>query len=136
MKLKQFLKGVFVLCVVSLCLPWFTYNAKLMGYRLGLTFVKWYALPLVLIGSYLFREKKSEIGALMAEISVIANLVISVVLFGRWQELCNIVSGFQWTDGFHTAQPGFWIAAGLMMILFAAFQVQFCKWQVSDRRSE
>ena len=57
MKLKKFLRILFLLCVFALCLPWFTYNAKVMGYRWGILFAKWYALPFVLIGIYLFKEK-------------------------------------------------------------------------------
>ena len=136
MKLKKFLRILFLLCVFSLCLPWFTYNAKVMGYRWGVLFAKWYALPFVLIGIYLFKEKKSEIAALLAEISAIANLAISVVLFGRWQELCNIAAGFRWGDGFRTAQAGFWAAAGLMLVFFVAFQVEFCKFPVDEKKIE
>ena len=136
MKLKKFLRILFLLCVFSLCLPWFTYNAKMMGYRWGILFAKWYALPFVLIGIYLFKEKKSEIAALLAEISAIANLAISVVLFGRWQELCNIAAGFRWGDGFRTAQAGFWAAVGLMLVFFVAFQVEFCKFPVDEKKIE
>lgn len=136
MKRKTFLRVSFVLSVLSLCLPWFTYNARVMGYRYGIAFVKWYAVPFVFIGIHLFSEKISEVTALLAEVSVTANLVVSVWLFGRWQEICNIAAGFQWTDGFRTAQAGFWIAAGLMLILFFAFQVEFCRLRIGDSGTE
>ena len=127
MKNKRLLKVVFMLCVASLCLPWFTYNEKVMGYRWGLMFVKWYVLPFALAGIYIFGEKKSDLKMLLAEISVALNLAVTVVLFGRWQELCNIAAGFRWIDGFRTAQPGFWIASFLMAILFVVFQIEFCQ---------
>ena len=128
MKNKSLLRFIFILCVASLCLPWFTYNEKVMGYRWGLMFTKWYALPFALAGIYVFGEKKSELAMFLAEISAVAIIAVTVVLFGRWQELCNIAAGFRWTDGFRTAQPGFWIAAGLMAVLFALLQVEFCRW--------
>ena len=127
MKVKRFLRVIFFLCVASLCLPWFTYNARVMGYRWGLMFAKWYALPFALVGIHLFGKKKGELTAVLGEIAVLANLVISAVVFGRWHEFCNIAAGFRWLDGFRTAQPGFWIAAILMVMLFAAFQVEFCR---------
>ena len=127
MKNKRLLKVVFMLCVASLCLPWFTYNEKVMGYRWGLMFAKWYVLPFALAGIYIFGEKKSDLKMLLAEISVAVNIAVTVVLFGRWQELCNIAAGFRWIDGFRTAQPGFWIAAFLMAVLFVVFQIEFCQ---------
>ena len=136
MRLKRFLKVILLLCVASLCLPWFTYNAKVMGYRWGLMFAKWYVLPLALVGIHLFGKKKGELTAVLAEIAVTANLAITAMVFGRWQELCNIAAGFRWLDGFRTAQPGFWIAAVLMVILFAAFQVEFCWRSEEDRPAD
>lgn len=135
MKNKRFLKVIFMLCAASLCLPWFTYNANVMGYRWGLMFAGWYALPFILIGFHLFGKRANELTAILAEVSVTVNLAITATVFGRWQEYCNIAPGFRWLDGFRTAQPGFWVAVAMMVILFVAFQFEFCRWQAVEEAS-
>ncbi len=127
MKNKGLLKALFLLAVASFLLPWFTYNARMMGYCWGFFFIKWFALPMGLTGIYLFILPERKAAAFLAELSVAANLILCLIAFGRWQEVANIAGGFHWSDGFRTAQPGFWIAAGLLLALFAVFQYEFCK---------
>lgn len=124
MEQKKNSVGLYVLCVFSLLLPWFTYNPDVMGYCRGYAFLKWFLVPMVVIGIYLLSMKKSKAHFLLCECSLVTNLAVLVVALGRWQETCNIQSGFHWEDGFRTALPTYWISAALFLILFVVFQVE------------
>ena len=45
MKASKYLKLMFVLTLLTLCLPWFTYNVKVMGYRYGFVFFEMVFAP-------------------------------------------------------------------------------------------
>lgn len=116
-------KALYFLSVVSLFLPWFSYNPKMTGYCWGFHFWNLFLIPMVLTGLYYFRFNHSKIMFLLCQLSLAANLMILVAAFGKWQDLFNIQSGFHWADGFRTARPGFWIAAVIFTIQFVVFQV-------------
>lgn len=122
-----FIRIFFIVCTLSLFLPWFTYNASIMGYRFGFTFIKLFAIPLLVIGVYLFVPKANKTLLVAAEFGAAANLAVLVAAFGLWQEICNIKGGFQLLDGLHTALPGFWISALLFSLFFLLFQGEFWK---------
>ncbi len=122
-----FLRIFFIVCTFSLFLPWFTYHAPVMGYRFGFTFIQLFAIPLLVIGVYLFMPKKNNALLVAAEFSVTANLAVLVAVLGLWQEICNIKRGFQLLDGLHTALPGFWFSALLFILFFLIFQGEFWK---------
>lgn len=117
MKRKKLLYGLFVLFVLSIFLPWFTFNAKMMGYCWGYSFLKWLVVPVVIILLYLFQER-SKMFAILSELSLVSILMTYVVAFGRWQEVFHIVPGFQWDEGFYTATAGYWIPV-LLFIVFS-----------------
>lgn len=127
MKEKKALKIIFILSVISLFLPWFTFNAKVMGYCWGWQFLSWFVIPVVIIAAYLFASKKSMILQVLAEVGTFVNLVSLVIAFGKWEEKKNINTGFQWNDGLHTAQIGFWISAVLFLTFFVLFQYDLFK---------
>lgn len=118
MKRKMLFYGSFILFVLSIFLPWFTFNAKMMGYCWGYQFLKWLIVPLLIIVIYLFQEQ-SKMFAVLSELSLIAILATYVIAFGRWQETCNIAPGFQWDEGFYTATAGYWIS----VLMFLSFSV-------------
>lgn len=122
MNQKIHLTAIYILSVLSIFLPWFTYNPDVMGYCWGFQFLKWMILPLLIIGVFLFRIQSGKLLFFLAEMSIIAILAIFVMALGRWQEICNIIEGFQWKDGLHTALPTFWISAGLFLLFFILLQ--------------
>lgn len=131
MKRKIITFGSFILLVLSVFLPWFTFNAKMMGYCWGFQFLKWLAVPLVVITVYLFQEK-SKMYAVLCEVSLIAIAAAYVVAFGRWQEVCNIAPGFQWNEGLYTATAGYWVSVLLFMVFSAVIQFSIWKRNKSD----
>lgn len=122
MNRKRVLKTLYILAVLSVFMPWFTYNPDVMGYCWGYAFLGRLLIPLAVIGVYLFC-KRSNLMILLSELSLVVSLAVLVVAFGRWQEVCNIQAGFRWADGFKTSQIGYWISLGLYATMFSWFQI-------------
>lgn len=127
MKATKRLKALFVLTLLTLCLPWFTYNAGVMGYRYGFAFLKWFLPPVVVLAICMFWPKRSNIVIVFGELAQTANFVALVCALGMWQQVCNIKSGFHWLEGIRTAQPGYWVAFGFFVIFFVCFQIELIK---------
>ncbi len=136
MKNQRFLKVLFALSAASLLLPWFTYNARVMGYCWGFSFAKGFALPMALIGIALFAMPESRGAAIAGELAAVVNLILCVLAFGRWQEFANITAGFRWAEGLRTAQPGFWVASGCFFLLFVGFSCEFAKRLISPAANQ
>lgn len=112
----------YIVFAVSLFLPWFTYNPKVMGYCWGTQYLLYFLIPMVFVGIYVFCEKQNIFRILLGEFGVIMCLLLLLVVLGTWQEGRNIVAGFRWRDGLRTAQPGFWLSAGCCALMFALMQ--------------
>lgn len=122
MKRKPVLIVSFLLFLFSAFLPWFTYNPKVMGYCWGFQFFYFWLIPVIIIGIYVFWKSTAAMFVL-SELSLIAVLGTYIFAFGRWQEFCNIISGFQWKDGLHTATVGYWLSLGLFLLLVVLLQI-------------
>lgn len=127
MKEKRLIKILFLLSVGSLALPWFTYNADVMGYCWGFYFLDLFFAPLIIIAVYLFAAVRNKPFLIITELCVIADLAIVITALARWQEVCNIIYGFHWKDGLYTALPSYWIAVALFLLFFIAFQYDLWK---------
>ena len=123
MKIRIVTSTLFVLLILSIFTPWFTYNATMMGYCWGFHFLKWLFLPLFLIGLFLFINRFRPLLWVLAEISLLATIPIYIRAFGRWQEVFHIITGDQWADGFHTAQPGYWFSVFMLLIFLIVFHL-------------
>lgn len=124
MKASKHLKVLFVLTIVTLCLPWFTYNANVMGYRFGFSFTKWFLVPTVLMAACVFWPRRSTGIMILGELAHLGNFASLILALGLWQQVCNIKAGFHWIEGIRTAQPGYWVAVGFFVLFFACFQVE------------
>ena len=129
MKASKYLKILFVLGLLTLCLPWFTYNAKVMGYRYGFAFWKWFAMPNIVLVFCLFWPERKLPVIVLGEIGCIANFAVLVCALGLWQQVCNIKPGFRWLEGVRTALPGYWIALSFFILFFFCFQIELIKGQ-------
>ena len=123
MKRKSALIVSYMLFLLSAFLPWFTYNPKVMGYCWGFQFYYFWLVPVIIIGIYVFWKSTATMFAL-CELSLIAILGSYVFAFGRWQDMCNIISGFQWKDGLHTATVGYWTSLGLFVLMAILLQLR------------
>ena len=130
------LKLVYLLSVLSLCLPWFTFNAKIMGYRFGFVFWAWFVQYIVVVGAVLFTQGMytGKLALWAAEVSAFLNLGALVDVAGRWMEVCNIKGGFHLREGISAAQPGYWVSAVLFVLFFLLFQYHLWKTLRERRR--
>ena len=127
MNASKHLKVLFALTLLTLCLPWFTYNAKVMGYCHGYAFMKWFIVPLALVGLCVFYPRRKTLLILLAEAGQLASFFDFAFAFGYWQQVCNIRAGAQWLEGFHTVQPGYWVSVCFFVLFFVSFQIELMK---------
>ena len=127
MKASKCLKSLFILALLTLALPWFTYNAGVMGYRYGFVFLKWFFVPIAALAICLFWPKRKQIVIILGEIAHWGNFTALFCSLGLWQQVCNIKSGFHLMEGVRTAQPGYWVAVGFFVIFFICFQIELIK---------
>ena len=119
--LYRVLKILYVVCACTLFLPWFTYDSKMMGYCWGWQFLVWFLPSMAVIGLYLFMFRQHELMQHLSLLGGFVNLILLVIIFGRWQSACNIKGGINWMDGFVTATPMFWLTALAFGLLFGGF---------------
>lgn len=115
------LKGLYVLSLLSLLFPWFTYNPSVMGYCWGWQFFSLFLIPMTVIAAYLFRFTGNRFLRILSQVCTLGNLASMVIALGSWQAACNIRGGFHWADGFRTAQPTFWLSAWLQLAFCILF---------------
>ena len=127
MKASKHLKVLFILTIVTLCLPWFTYNANVMGYRFGFSFIKWFLMPTVLMAVCVFWPGRSTGIMILGELAHLGYFASMFLVLGLWQQVCNIKAGFHWIEGIRTAQPGYWVAMGYFAVFFVCFQKELLK---------
>jgi len=113
---------LFCLGVISLLFPWFTYNAKVMGYCHGYAFFRWLVIPLGVCAISIFGSSRLS-GSFLSEAAVLCCCIMILLAPGRWQEISNIRAGFHWAEGLRTAVITYWLSLGLFgslaMSLFA-----------------
>ena len=68
MKKLSFDKTLFYLACGCVFLPWFTWDAQMMGYCWGFDFILELAVPLFVIALYLYSESESKLLVLITEI--------------------------------------------------------------------
>lgn len=122
MKRKNVLIVSFILFLLSVFLPWFTFNPKVMGYRWGFLFLPYMIVPIAVIAMSAFVKRRKPF-IVLSELSLLSVLSVYVMSFGRWQEYCNIATGFRWSDGFYTATVGYWLSLGLFLVFALLYQV-------------
>lgn len=130
MKEKGHVLGSFLLFVLTVFLPWFTFDAKIMGYCWGWHFFKYLAVPIIVIAIYLL-QGKGKMFMVLAELASAIILAVYVIAFGRWQEYFHIAPGFQWMEGFYTATAGYGLSLSMFLLFSVLLQIQvFCKKKV------
>ena len=131
MNTRKYLKVLYLLMVLTFFLPWFTYNSRVMGYRFGFVFWKWFTVPLVILALCLFRPGGNRVMIVLAELAQIGYLAALICALGFWQQVCNIKSGFHLLEGLKTAQAGYWIAVVSFAVQFVSYQIELIKGTVN-----
>lgn len=122
MKRKITIWAVYIGAVLSVFLPWFSYNPTVMGYCWGYSFVKWFAVPMIVFAITMAVKRRNKVIVTLSELSLVTNLFILIYAFGGWQEVHNIGGTFNLAEGFITATPYFWLSVVLYLSLFWLFQ--------------
>ena len=118
MKEKTIARVLYILMLICVMTPWFTYNPKMMGYCWGWQFLLWMAVPMIGTGIAVFQKEQRVTFWIPALVCQLANLIILALAFGSWQQVCNIRAGFQWQDGLETATAGYWAAVCVFLLFF------------------
>lgn len=114
-------RGLFVLCVACLLLPWFTYGPEMSPCR-GVAFLVELFAPMAVAALFLFRERGHRAWAMLCEVGALASLAIVISAIGRWQEIWNIKGGLDWAGGVYTATAWYWLSLGLYLALTVVIQ--------------
>lgn len=116
MDIRKAAKMLYILSAASLVLPWFTYNADIMGYCFGSEFYVFFIIPMLMVWYMLYGNGPGWLGLL----GVLMNLTVLVYALGGWMRLHNITSVYMLKEGIHTAVSGFWVSCILFISLLAA----------------
>ena len=107
--------GSCVLALMGLCLPWFTFNAKVTGYYWGLHVLPFILFQGIYIAVYL-RGKRPRLGAgILCELCLLSLPVAYIYKFLTWH-IPNITGEISLTTSLHTATVGYWMALVLVLI--------------------
>ncbi len=119
---KSFDKILFYLACACVFLPWFTWNAKVMGCCWGFDFILALAPPLFVIAFYLYTRPRSKWLIALTELCAVLPIVTAILAVGYWQELRLMSSG--WKFSLKPVLPGWWAALVRLVRLFLAVQVK------------
>ncbi len=117
----------YILFALSLCLPWFTFNPKVMGYCHGYAFLRYLLVPMGVLALCLVCRGQRGLRILLSELSLAAILGTVIGALGAWQEVGNIKEGFDWATGLRTAVPTYWLSVILTMVLAVMTQLALFK---------
>ena len=118
-------KLLFVISVLLVCLPWFTYSSDIMGYSYGFYYIDYFLIPLVIIALDIFGVVKKKNYRF---ISIIASLALAAIWFyvgSVWQNRANIVGGLHPEDIINTALPGYYLF-GILAVIGLGLGVAMC----------
>lgn len=125
-KVKSLRERIFLALVAasfaSIFLPWFSFDIQLTGCQWGVQFLFPMIIPfaLIVIGQAALTERSALSIALM-ELSLLAVPALMVYEMSHWHVMF-ITGEPSLQTGLHTALPTFWIALGLSLASFLAFQ--------------
>ena len=120
MKKFSFDKILFYLACGCVFLPWFTWDAQMMGYCWGFDFILELAIPLFIIALFLYSESRSKLLIFITKLSVALLVAFTVIAAGKWQDSFNMVTG--WNFNLEPILPTYWISLAVFILLFIAVQ--------------
>lgn len=115
-------KIIFYLACACVFLPWFTWNAKVMGCCWGFDFILALAPPLFVIAFYLYTRPRNKWLIALTELCAALLVAVPILAVGYWQELRLMSSG--WKFSMEPVLPGWWAALAMFALLFGVVQVK------------
>ena len=120
MKNVSFAKILFYLASGCEFLPWFTWDAQMMGYCWGLDFILELAIPLFISALFLYSESRSKLLVFLTEICALLLVAFTILAAGKWQDSFNMV--MRWNFDLEPILPTYWISLSVFILLFSAVQ--------------
>lgn len=107
----------------SLFLPWFTFDAEVMGYFRGTNEIAYLILPLLLIFTFLFlkQEQYSRLLRVLTECLLVVLPAVTAWEFVHWPVDAMITDDPSFSLGWATVQPGYWISLVTLAAVPAVF---------------
>ena len=121
MKNLSFEKIIFYLACGCVFLPWFTWDAQMMGYCWGFDFILELAIPLFVIALFLYSESESKLLVLITEICALLLVAFTILAAGSWQYSFHI--GMSWNFDLEPILPTYWISLSVFILLFVVIQL-------------
>jgi len=113
---------VSIAACLSMFLPWFSFNPAVTGYMWGFDFLPHWVVPISFILAYhFFLDKRNKACVILMELSLLAVPCVLLYDMAAWHFM-GITGEVSLQIGLTTAQPGFWVAAGLSVASFLAYQ--------------
>ena len=125
MKKFSFDKILFYLACGCVFLPWFTWDAQMMGYCWGFDFILELAIPLFIIALFLYSESRSKLLAFITEVCALLLVVFTVLASGIWQDSFYI--DMSWNFDLEPILPTYWVSLTVFILLFIALQFHIFK---------
>lgn len=103
-----YLSGVLVL--VSVAMPWFTFDAQVMGYYWGARTIPWLLIPAAYIVFYVKHGSLGVRSDILWGLSLLSFPAIYLYTFFTWPIQNNITGEINVNTSMCTATPCFWFA--------------------------
>lgn len=117
MKEARLMRALLILSITGTLLPWFTYNAKVMGYCWGWEFLPYMLVPYIIMALGLFKRQSSRTLHTASVLCGAINTAIIAAAPGCWQIMHNITGAFLWTEGLQTALPAYYTTVVLHVVM-------------------
>ena len=112
MKISKLLSVSYLLYCLAFCLPWFSMNPKVCGYTWGFQLGLYFLLPMVLLCTVLLKGRE-RLGNALAFAGSLLNFPVIILLWGRYNVLSNIKSGWEFELG--VPRYGFYVSLLLFL---------------------
>lgn len=121
---EKIFMAVSLAACLSMFLPWFSFNPGTTGYMWGFSFFPHWLVPITFILVYQFLlDEKNVVYVILMELSLLA--VPCVLLYDM-----AVTGESSLQTGLASAQPTFWVTAGLSIASFLTYQATLLKKKV------
>lgn len=127
---EKIFMAVSLAACLSMFLPWFSFNPGITGYMWGFSFFPHWLVPItfILVYQFLLDEKNAGYVILM-ELSLLAVPCVLLYDMAAWHVMA-VTGEASLQTGLATAQPTFWVTAGLSIASFLTYQATLLKKKV------
>lgn len=109
---------LFCVWLVSVCLPWFTFDMEMTGGYYGIYMLPYFALQIVILAWWCLQSEKSKRILNIAVVLALITIPLSYFLcLGMWHAEANITRGFDIKLGLQTSTWCFWCSFCIAIVM-------------------